>query len=175
MYYDYLTYWQDKGQEPAAALSNDLINQIRKILKEYEFYTVFELGCGDGQLSRILKELNCMITGLDLSEDRLQMNNDIDIKLLSDFTKDDLNILKSDLVICCNFLLHIKPKHIKFVLDKMIEYSSKYIIFIEPNPKTNLGTWEYYNFNHDYYDLIKNLDYKIIPLSNYTNCYIITK
>ena len=174
--YDYIRYWEIKGQEPAAIFDNTKKALIRQILKDIDYRNVLEFGCGDGQLSQIIKEKSCHLTGVDISEDRLQMNNDIDSKLLLDVTKESFFPV-SDLVICSHFLLHIKPEDIKNVIEKMLNYSSKYIIFIEPNPCVKLGEWEYYNFQHEYNSILieLGLSYDMLFLSPIVNCWIVKK
>lgn len=174
--YDYAMFWEVKGQEPAAAFDETKKGLIRNILNGIEYRNVLELGCGDGQLSQLIKEKSCHLTGLDISEDRLQMNNDLDAKLLLDITNESL-LPVSDLIICSHFLLHIKPKDIEQVFENICKYSSKNIIFIEPNIKTILGDWEYYNFKHDYLELVKKNNLKVIifPLSNFVDCYVCEK
>lgn len=174
--YKYESFWDEKGQEPAAPFDETKKNLIRNILKDIDYSTVLEFGCGDGQLSSLIKEKSCHLTGVDISEDRLQMNNDVDAKILNDITKESFYPV-SDLIICSHFLLHIKPEHIKETLEKMLKYSSKYVIFIEPNPLAKLGEWEYYNFQHDYNSLLVELglSFDMLFLTPLLHCWIITK
>ena len=174
--YKYDSFWEIRGQEPAAPFDDTKKQLIRDILKDIDYLTVLEFGCGNGELSQLIKEKNCHLTGVDISEDRLQMNTDIDATILQDVTKDYLFPV-SDLVICSHFLLHIKPEDINQVLEKMLKYSSKYVIFIEPNPSAKLGEWEYYNFQHDYTSLLVELglSFDMLFLSDIVNCLIIKK
>ena len=176
MKYKYESYWELKGQEPASPFDNTKKTLIRDILKDIDYLTVLELGCGDGQLSQIIKERPCHLTGVDISEDRLQMNNDVDAKLLLDVTKESFFPV-SDLIICSHFLLHIKPLDLDNVLDKMLKYSSKYVIFIEPNPLAKLGEWEYYNFQHDYDKILnnRNISFDKIFFTPIVCCYVMKK
>ena len=175
--YRYLEFWENRGVEPAQPFHEDKRRLIRNILKDIDYATVLEFGCGDGQLSNLIKEKSCHLTGVDISEDRLQMNNDIDAKLLLDITNSDYLFPVSDLVICSHFLLHIKPEDLEQVFEKMIKYSSKYLIMIEPNANEIKGEWEYYNFRHDYLKLIDKYELKtrILPLSKYVNCFVCEK
>lgn len=176
MIYKYSRYWEIKGLEPAAPFDETKKALIRTILKDIDYSTVLEFGCGDGQLSQLIKEKESHLTGVDISEDRLQMNNDVDAKLLQDVTK-ELFYPVSDLVICSHFLLHIKPQDLDKVLDLMLKFASQYVIFIEPNPAAKLGEWEYYNFQHDYDNILteRNLFYEKIYLTKLVCCWIIKK
>ncbi len=177
MKYKYESFWEERGINPADEFDESKQRLIRNILKDIEYLTVLEFGCGDGQLSRLIKEKESHLTGVDISEDRLQMNNDIDAKLLLDITKADYLFPISDLVICSHFLLHIKPEDVELVVKKMIGFSSKFIIAIEPNVEAITGEWEYYNFKHNYETLFSKYELKtrIIPLSKYVNCWILEK
>lgn len=176
MKYKYDSFWEIRGQDPAAPFDDTKKNMIRDILKDIDYTTVLEFGCGNGELSSLIKEKECHLTGVDISEDRLQMNTDIHAKVLQDVTKDYFYPV-SDLVICSHFLLHIKPQDIESVLDKMCKYSSKYVIFIEPNPTAKLGEWEYYNFQHEYNSMLitKGLSYDVLYLNPFVCCWIIKK
>ena len=175
--YKYLEFWENKGIEPAQPFEEDKKRIIRNILKDIDYITVLEFGCGNGELSQLIKEKNSHLTGVDISEDRLQMNTDIDAKLLLDITNSDYLFPVSDLVICSHFLLHIKPDDITLVIDKMVKYSTKYLIIIEPNSNEIKEEWEYYNFKHNYLELFDKYELKtrIIPISKYVNCYIMEK
>ena len=176
MNYNYERFWEIRGQTPAEPFDDTKQNLILDILKDIDYLTVLEFGCGNGELSQLIKKKNCHLTGVDISEDRLQMNTDIDGKVLTDITKDIL-LPVADLVICSHFLLHIKPDDLENVIKKMLKYSSKYVIFIEPNPKVDLGKWEYYNFQHDYDNLLNRMEikYEVLYLSPFVNCWIIQK
>lgn len=175
--YKYDSFWETRGIEPAEPFSESKQRLIRNILKEIEYYTVLEFGCGNGELSQLIKEKESHLTGVDISEDRLQMNTDIDARLLLNIANTDSLFPISDLVICSHFLLHIKPEDIDFVFQKMIDYTAKYIIFIEPDSEKLKGEWEYYNFKHDYMKLVKKskLNYRIIPISDLVNCWVLSK
>ena len=176
MNYNYEQFWEVRGQTPAEPFDDTKQNLIIDILKDIDYLTVLEFGCGNGELSQLIKKKNCHLTGLDISEDRLQMNTDIDGKVLTDITKDIL-LPVADLVICSHFLLHIKPDDLESVIKKMLKYSSKYVIFIEPNPTAKLGEWEYYNFQHEYNSMLitKGLSYDVLYLNPNLCCWIIKK
>ena len=151
--YDYKQYWSEKGKKPAEKWNYEKRKFLLNKLKELKFKTVLELGCGNGELSSLIKFFNCHLTGLDISKDRIKLNKSLDKNLHYDVF-DYSDKTKFDLVICSHFLLHIEPDKVKQVIEKMIDYSNKYVLFLEPDPNTNLGKWEYYNFQHDYFKLL---------------------
>lgn len=155
--YDYKQYWSEKGKTPADKWNYEKRKFLLNKLKELKFKTVLELGCGDGQLSSLIQLFNCHLTGLDISSNRIELNNSLDKKLECDIF--DYNDKKRfDLVTCSHFLLHIKPDKIKQIIKKMIGYSNRYVLFLEPDPNANLGKWEYYNFQHDYFMILDALN-----------------
>ena len=86
----------------------------RKILGEYDFKTVLELGCGTGKNTQWLAEKANKVVGLDFSEEMLkQARTKIKTKNVS-FIQADLTKpwqLENDWVdlVCCNLVLeHIK-------------------------------------------------------------------
>lgn len=176
MTYDYNVFWSERGKIAADKFNETKQEKIKGILLDCPYVTVLEFGCGDGQLSKIIKQLDCHLTGVDISEDRLKINNYIDSKILHDISKDFFYPV-SDLVICSHFLLHIKPNEIKTVIQNMIKYASKYVIFIEPNPILDLGKWEDYNFQHNYDEILTELNFKfeIIIIDKFVNCWIVKK
>ena len=176
MKYNYESFWEIRGETPAEPFDETKKLLIRRILKDIDYRNVLEFGCGNGELSQLIKEKECHLTGVDISEDRLQMNTDLDAKLLQDVTQESFYPV-SDLIICSHFLLHIKPDDLKKVIQIMLKYSTKHIIFIEPNPEAKLGVWEYYNFQHNYDEILKemNLKHDKIYFSPVVCCWIITK
>ena len=154
--YNYKQYWNEKGKTNAEKWNYEKRKFLLNKLKELKFKTVLELGCGNGELSGLIKFFNCHLTGLDISEDRIKLNKFLDEKLECDVF-DYTDKTKFDLVISSHFLLHIEPDKIKQVIKKMIDYSKRYVLFLEPDPNIDLGKWEYYNFEHDYFKLLECL------------------
>lgn len=155
--YNYKNYWEIKGREKAEEWNSIKRQFLLNELKQLKFKTVLELGCGDGQLSSLIKNFNCNLTGLDISKHRIESNQFLDKKIQLDIF-DFNNEKKYDLIICSHFLLHIEPRNIKQVIKKMINLSKRYIVFLEPDPQIDLGNWEYYNFQHDYFSVLENLN-----------------
>ena len=155
--YDYKQYWAEKGKKPAERWNYEKRKFLLNKLKELKFKTVLELGCGKGELSSLIKFFNCHLTGLDISKDRIKLNKFLDKKLQCDVF-DYSDETKFDLVICSHFLLHIEPDKVKQIIKKMIDSSNRYVLFLEPDPNANLGKWEYYNFQHDYFMILDALN-----------------
>ncbi len=59
----------------------------------------------------------------------------------------------------------------------MFDYSIKYLVFVEPAPLVELGEWEGYNFNHDYFRLIEKLPARkyFKQINNVTGVFILEK
>ena|SRR3990167_7700800 len=165
MRYDYTEYWNERGQTPAATFSPDKRHFIDCYLQKLEFNSVLEIGCGNGELTEIIfMSKPVAYIGIDLSEDRLKLHKVRFQRsvIQADITKDlAVNLPLADLVICSHTLLHIKPEHIKDVIKNMVAHAAKHIIFFETNPAKDLGEWEYYNFNHDYESICKELGYTV--------------
>jgi SAM-dependent methyltransferase len=172
MSYDYEKFWSVRGLTQADSFTQKKQDQIRAILSKINYNNVIELGCGDGQLSKMIKEKSCYLIGVDISESRLERNEFIDSKINADITR--LELPQTDLIICSHFLLHIKPEDIKQLILKCIK-SAKTVIFIEPNPLKDLGEWEYYNFKHNYQEILQELNkqYQLIQLDDIMGVFVI--
>lgn len=179
--YDPVDYWKIRGLEPADEFTAPRQEFIRKFLKYIEFDSVFEIGCGDGQFTRLLLERIPikLYYGLDISLARLN-------KIKSEF--DNLNVEQGDIrffetkslfdLVCCSFvLLHIPPDYIKAVIQKLINSTQKHFVFFEPALKQKIENWQEHNFDHDYYSIIQELGYKVdlYRFDDYTGIYHVRK
>ena len=181
-------YWKEKGKQPVEIRSKEQLDEILFILKNIKFKTVFEPGCGDGQITKLILD-NFKIKQYDLCElslDRaIKFNKRIgSLKKygakghfhIGEFQDCD-KIKKYDLVICASFLLHIKPEDICKVIKKMEKFSRRYIVAIEPNPLEDLGEWKYYNFKYDYFKLFEQrmLNVEFFRLNKNVGLFLIDK
>lgn len=166
--YDYKEYWGNKGLSPADKWTDKKIKIVENIIKKLDFETVLELGCGDGQFTKLLKKYGRFITGLDMSEARIERNEFIDVAINKNVL--DFQFSDYDLICCSHFLLHVKPQDVKRVIQSIKEHA-KYIILVEPHPLKDFGEWEYYNFKHEYKKLF-NKPCKIIQVDDMTGVYI---
>ena len=172
--YNYLEYWNERGKTPADVWPPEKSVYVSNVLGKLDFNTVLELGCGDGQLSKIIRFFDCELTGLDISPDRLESNKFLHGAINSNFI-DFTSTALFDLVICSHFLLHIKPKDLDNVFKKMLWHAKKYIMIIEPAPNQNLGQWEYYNFEHDINKLTEKLNTEYYSIGDRIGLWLIRK
>ena len=169
-------YWQSRGKtylnEKVDEKSQE--NQQEKIveyLKNIEFDTVFEFGCGFGRMTKIILD-NFDIndyTAIDVSID--QINNakkqGMDkVKFYQSMIMDFSTERKFDLVFGTKVLMHIPEKQIIPSIQKLISFSKKHIINLdsyEPNLTHGLAR---HCFNHNYMEIYtdEGLDVKTFPV-----------
>ena len=178
-YYEPFTYWLERGKTKADIFSPEKIRFIDRFLNSIKFESVFELGAGDGELTKIILKhtTESNYIGCDLSEARVeklkQLFPGIDIKQF------DIRfiMLPADLIIGSHVLLHIPPGDIMNLLSKMISHTKKHIIFFEPLYGKTPQPWAYYNFEYDFVEFFKQLGYelKVYPFDNNTGLYHFVK
>lgn len=141
--YSYTDYWSGHFtcQEPHEEEANLLIDFIN----QFKFYSILELGSGQGYLSKKLKEnFTCYLTGLDLISGN---------PYLDAFIKKDICAFKPqekyDLIITRNFLMHIKPDDIVAVLFNLVPKSNHFVA-VEYYPKWYPLSLASHNFAHNY-------------------------
>ena len=80
---------------------------IYKLLNNYNFKTVLDIGSGEGLHSEIFKEYGKIVTSLDYGKSPyvLDSNNKQDI-IIADFMKYDFKDKKFDAIWCCHILEH---------------------------------------------------------------------
>src|SRR3989304_6283803 len=129
-YYEYDKFWKERGKQPALKWPETKQEAVRNILKDLDFESVLEVGCGDGEFSRLLLEKTKNVTGIDLSLERIKASP-LRITIHHDFLKAYFNPeQKFDLVCCSHTLLHIKPEDVMEFYNKMELLSNKYIFLI---------------------------------------------
>ncbi len=146
-------------------------NKFVEYLKNIEFNTVFEFGCGFGRMTKLILD-NFDIndyTAIDVSID--QINNakkqGMDkVKFYQSMILDFSTERKFDLVFGTKVLMHIPEKQIIPTIQKLISFSKKHIINLdsyEPNLTHGLAR---HCFNHNYMEIYtdEGLDVKTFPV-----------
>jgi ubiquinone/menaquinone biosynthesis C-methylase UbiE len=189
--YDYKAYWQVNGKEwlqnginignysfdAYSIQENEIVNAIKQI----DFESVLELGCGFGRVTELiciygppLKEY----LAVDISDDAI---NNAKENLRDFFGQCNLQFLKgdivelepinrkADLVIATEVLMHIRPQDISKVIEKMVKASKKHIITVDYY--VNEEEWlRPHNFKHEYVELyskfVKPENIEAIKLAN---------
>lgn len=137
----------------------DKQDRVREILDKLDFKNVYEVGCGNGEFSKILLEFSNDVKGIDMSSDRLK-RNPIKRSTCGDFMLEQVDEMY-DLVCCSHVLLHISPDYVDRFYNKMKSLGLKYLIIIEPDiTRYKSLTWEYgnYPYNYDMFDNFKKYD-----------------
>jgi len=163
MTYEPIQFWTEQGKTYLSEYRHDDVYKrqeyvLIEYLKNLEFKSVLELGCGFGRLTNLLLATFPIdvYVGLDVSPDQLShikprrnlmlMNTDI-LKFSTD--------MKFDLVLSAEVLMHQPPSDIQAIVDKMKSWSKKHIINIDyyKEEKEELVP---YSFKHDYPALYTN-------------------
>lgn len=141
--YDYTSYWVRMFEDQSPHLKEAQI--LIDFLKQFEFKTILELGSGQGHLSKQLqKNFECHLTGLDLVSSNQYLDAFINTNVYG-FKPET----PYDLIVCRNFLMHIKPKHIDSVLFTLIR-KSKHFVAVEYLPEIKPIILANHNFIHNY-------------------------
>ena len=131
-------YWKNAGEvQKDESLKKQGVSIVEHILS-LEFDTVFELGVGEGRITEpILKNKKISLyDSIDYTPTRIDIIKE-KLKSYPQFTVtygnfQSVNIKKKyDLVLASEVLMHITPKDIKNVIEKMLQISSKYVISID--------------------------------------------
>jgi len=183
-------YWEKRGKtymdEQVIKQTNPLTkkgqdkeqSKLVEYLKNIEFNTVFEFGCGFGRVAKLITD-NFDIdeyVGVDISLG--QINNAKKLGLdkakfyhsaILDFSTEK----KFDLVLGTGVAMHIPKKQIIPTIQKLISLSKKHIINVEsydPNLTQRLAR---HCFNHNYKEIYEKqgLDAKIFPIEKADSIY----
>ena len=168
MTYKPVSYWKEQGKTyyqnftytpQFASQEYSLMN----LLDTLDFRSVLELGCGFGRITRLISKDFPLIedyVAVDISVDQL-LNA---VEICPDniyFAHEDINEyepgMKFDLVIAVEVLMHQLPSKVSRLVDKMIEWSNKYVVSVDYyDPNANNFELEPHNFMHDYPSLYDN-------------------
>jgi len=173
MAYDPQEYWKDKPLDIYPAHKDQEV-QLLKVLKELNFNSVLEVGCGTGRISKLIRD-NFQIDeykGIDLSEYRIKeaknaVNNDPRYSFqVAPFQFMDVQ-KKYDLVIAIEVLMHVPPKEFPFVYGKMLGLAEYDVVSLDYSPGKGMEEpLEPHNFLHDYPSIIQNLPHRVIKISD---------
>lgn len=154
---------------------------ILAYLKDLDFSSVLEIGCGYGRITKLIKQnfkiQNYLATDLsvDLVKTAFEHNKEFQDIEFKQSTIQALDLDKKfDLVIGTEVLQHVLPKDIQSVAQKLINLSRKHIVNVDISfdkiPK-NLAR---HNFAHNYNEIyskcseIKNITEKKLGLLNHS-------
>ena len=169
-------YWKRRGktclnESVDKKFQENEKNKLVEYLKNIEFNTVFEFGCGFGRMTKLILDnfkINDYIA-IDVSID--QINNakkqGMDkVKFHQTMILDFSTERKFDLVFGTKVLMHIPEKQIIPTIQKLISFSKKHIINLdsyEPNLTHELAR---HCFNHNYMEIYtdEGLDVKTFPV-----------
>lgn len=91
------------GVEPA--LRAEIINNINVLLHGKDHITLLEAGCGTNSYFCLTSVKH--VTGIDISQERLDANSYIQIKILGDIQTYPLPVTQYDVVVCWDVLEHV--------------------------------------------------------------------
>lgn len=187
--YDNEQFWIAFGENYYDKYKNkkDWVKQQESLLlpelKKLDFNSILEFGCGFGRLTKILAE-NFNLTKYDAFDiSKGQIDNakkycsghkiNFSVGSIADFQSD----FTYDLVLGPEILLHIEPKDIEFVIQKMSRFASKYFIQTgspyNPHQKIHKATHTFY---HDYESIYQRVGLpkaKIIPVNDINQIHIL--
>jgi pseudaminic acid biosynthesis-associated methylase len=153
--------------------NNDIF--FKKIFKgTNNIFSVLELGCNIGNNLISLKKIykKSSFTGVEINKEACKKitKRDADINVINSSINNFKTENKFDLVICKGVLIHIHPKQLKFIYQKIYNLSKKYILIAEYyNPKPISLNYRGYKrklFKRDFTGDLLNF-YKKLKLSNY--------
>lgn len=159
--YDPKEFWHDTGRaywRTGIAPSSEHVRQealLRTILREIEFQSVLDVGCGGGRLGRLIHDVNpdVQYTGIDISDQALMVarsylpDAELEQTTLSAFKTRGRHW---DLVLTCEVLLHIPPEDIEFAVSKLRKMGDQVLAvewIIRGEAPPEIAPW---NWPHDY-------------------------
>jgi len=169
-------YWQKRGKKYVNESFNEKFEEKEEskfveYLKNIEFNTVFEFGCGFGRMTKlILDNFNIdEYVAIDVSID--QINNakkqGVDkVKFYQSMILDFPTEKKFDLVFGTKVLMHVPEKQIIPTIQKLISLSKKHIINLDPYEPNLTQRLARHCFNHNYKEIYTNkgLDVKTFSM-----------
>ena len=151
----YEEFWARRGTRNSDKWSEEKEDRVRDALDQLEFYSVLEVGSGEGEFSKILLEYTRNIEGIDLNPHRVE-NSILPTCFLDNFIHHNYGDVRFDLVCCSHVLLHITPYDVSMFYSKMQALSNKHIVLIEPDYHQYIGGFNHeMNYPHDYREFDK--------------------
>jgi trans-aconitate methyltransferase len=178
--YNYSKYWKKSGKSYAKKFKyTELFYVQEKLLlqelRKLEFKSVFELGCGFGRITELIKD-NFDVPdydAIDISKHQIKNANVPGVNFeVADFNEYSPQ-RQYDLVIASEILMHIPPHMIEKFTAKYLSMSKKYNINIDV-----YGKWENlaeHNFVHPYMRLFKNYETEAIDIKNGQFMFVVKK
>lgn len=135
------------------------------LLKQLEFSTVLEVGCGFGRITKLMvnnfksiKEYDA----IDLSPAQIEnAKKYVDSQLVkyqvSEIQAFNLGDKRYDLVLISEVLLHVMPSEIKAVMEKLVSLSNKHVVNIDYYEDVQTLELAEYNFLHQYEQIYKSM------------------
>lgn len=179
IFYKPKNYWKKIGAIP----NNPRLDTQAKLITEHiiplPYHSVFEIGVGEGRITEpILKEkVIGRYDGIDLTPERIVIAHDKlskypQFNISYSTFQDYIPIHKYDLVMAIEVLMHIQPKDIEAVIEKMFSMSENYVITCDYYSK-NPPRLARHVFNHDYDKLFSGFNVRRIDLEYEQSLFII--
>ena len=156
----YEEFWARRGTRDSDKWSIEKEERVCDILEKLDFDSVLEVGCGEGEFSKLLLGYTDNIEGIDLNPHRVE-NSILPTCFLDNFIHHNYGDVTFDLVCCAHVLLHINPYDVSHFYSKMQALSNKHIVLIEPDYHQYVGGFNHeLNYAHNYrtFDKFKEYD-----------------
>ena len=183
--FDYKSYWEEAGRTMKARWEHTAYREIQteKIidaLKLFKFDSVLELGAGFGRItSTVLENFKVKrYTALDISIHQLDLivESYPNVATIHSDIKDFDTDETWDIVLSCEFLMHVNPEDIGPTFEKMKKWSKKAIISLDYSPTGEARHNELAEFNweYDYAKLYQPRKVKKQRISPYQEIFVAT-
>jgi trans-aconitate methyltransferase len=157
--YNYEKYWKKRGKHYLRGFAySDLFllqeKNLLELLRGLRFNTVFELGCGFGRITKLIKD-NFEIqhyTALDISKEQIENAKSMikDVTFITSDFMDYFTPQRFDLVLTSEVLMHIPPSLIEKTVTNLLNLSLNYVVCVESRGEQKLAR---HVFSHDYHRL----------------------
>lgn len=160
IYYDYVDYWKHEGElSKIDSLSFRLTKEhtaqeqpiVDAVIEECP-ESILEIGAGWGRIAKLLRynKIAAQYTAMDLSYHRLKQITDKSIgRIVGDFYTHN-QIMKHDLILAIEVLMHIPPDIIESFVDKMKLHADTIIVLdYDPEEYRDIELADH-NFLHNY-------------------------